>query len=426
MKRRTALSDLGHDGLVILSLVDVPSPGGGPADHERLSPEWLLWLFTEIVDEPDLLFCVEKTQGRVGYVQGHVHDGRAVWLEAQSNAFRSVGDELREDEEQALVALGWEAPNCGWPKPTVKGTWWPNFHREWPESCSVSSVASLAWLTLANVFGAEHAGDLELQIQRRRCGYRIGDQGPEPSPESMHRGFLDTEWEYSMVLEEIRRRHASDRVRSRGACPSCGARAVVPIVYGLPAPPYGDEEPPDVFHAGCLLPSERFEKICLDCHLTFNPLPPITLHLPASAGPNASGVEADDDEARADLVCARCGSLAGSIVLKARRAANADPFSSNEGMIVIEFPGVGTEVFPWEAFSHLAPMREVGLAIARQDLAALERVSWLLAPYWCERCDACYCAREYATEVIYEPQFGIDGSLMGKCPAGHEHFLRMG
>jgi ribosomal protein L40E len=55
------------------------------------------------------------------------------------------------------------------------------------------------------------------------------------------------------------------------ACPRCGARDVVPVVYGLPAPEAtAAEDRGELVLGGCLVGDEDAELVCRQCHA---PLP---------------------------------------------------------------------------------------------------------------------------------------------------------
>ena len=55
------------------------------------------------------------------------------------------------------------------------------------------------------------------------------------------------------------------------------------------------------------------------------------------------------------------------------------------------------------------------------DPAALRRIDWELAPFYCPDCAQNYCRADWRTYVLFDE--GFYDCTMGRCPRGHEHMI---
>ena len=55
------------------------------------------------------------------------------------------------------------------------------------------------------------------------------------------------------------------------------------------------------------------------------------------------------------------------------------------------------------------------------DPAALRRIDWELAPFYCPDCAQNYCRADWRTYVLLDE--GFYDCTMGRCPRGHEHMI---
>ena len=55
------------------------------------------------------------------------------------------------------------------------------------------------------------------------------------------------------------------------------------------------------------------------------------------------------------------------------------------------------------------------------DPAALRRIDWELAPFYCPGCAQNYCRADWRTSFLFDE--GSCDCTMGRCPRGHEHMI---
>ena len=87
--------------------------------------------------------------------------------------------------------------------------------------------------------------------------------------------------------------------------------------------------------------------------------------------------------------------------------------------------GVVVDYFGGTAWKHAeAPayraVREI-LSGEAPDPAALRRIDWELAPFYCPDCAQSYCRADWRTYVLFDE--GFYDCTMGRCPRGHEHMI---
>lgn len=63
----------------------------------------------------------------------------------------------------------------------------------------------------------------------------------------------------------------------------------------------------------------------------------------------------------------------------------------------------------------------VAAALGAGDAAALYAIDDEFAPFWCPRCEACYCRTHYVAVTLFDD--GFFDEIRGTCPAGHERRL---
>jgi hypothetical protein len=55
------------------------------------------------------------------------------------------------------------------------------------------------------------------------------------------------------------------------------------------------------------------------------------------------------------------------------------------------------------------------------DPAALRRIDWELAPFYCPECGRNYCRADWDTVALFDE--GFYECTMGTCPGGHRHMV---
>lgn len=94
------------------------------------------------------------------------------------------------------------------------------------------------------------------------------------------------------------------------------------------------------------------------------------------------------------------------------------PQSHRRDGIVVDYFG-GTAWKLAEVQTYLA-VREIFSGEA-PDPAALRRIDWELAPFYCPDCGQNYCRADWHGRVLFDD--GFYGCTMGTCPRGHEHMI---
>jgi predicted RNA-binding Zn-ribbon protein involved in translation (DUF1610 family) len=128
-------------------------------------------------------------------------------------------------------------------------------------------------------------------------------------------------------------------------------------------------------------------------------------------------------EGAASFRCAACGEVAAAV-----KAVPADvpvdmgpPLGSQSpqrnGLVVDYFCGT-----VWMAAGPGTYAAVHAILNAEQpDPAALRRIDWELAPFYCPECELTYCRADWDTYVLYDE--GFYDCTMGTCPAGHRHMV---
>ena len=127
--------------------------------------------------------------------------------------------------------------------------------------------------------------------------------------------------------------------------------------------------------------------------------------------------------AAASFWCAACGEMAG-VVKVARAGATVDmgpPLGAEtydrDAVIVDYFLGTaGTFADP----ASLDAVQEV-VGSDAPDPAALRRIDWEFAPFYCPDCDLNYCRADWHTYVLMDE--GFYDCTMGVCLAGYRHMV---
>ena len=60
-------------------------------------------------------------------------------------------------------------------------------------------------------------------------------------------------------------------------------------------------------------------------------------------------------------------------------------------------------------------------ALLSQNAAQLYAIDGEYAPFWCPKCECCYCGKHYTSETVFEDVF-FD-CIYGTCPKGHKRIL---
>ena len=108
--------------------------------------------------------------------------------------------------------------------------------------------------------------------------------------------------------------------------------------------------------------------------------------------------------AERDFLCSICGKHAATVQLRA-------------GQVAIES-------FACRSESSISPSDEETLraAISSGDMRALHECDSEFAPFFCPRCNACYCGEHWKHWDVFEDDGWFD-CVQGICPQGHERTL---
>jgi hypothetical protein len=90
---------------------------------------------------------------------------------------------------------------------------------------------------------------------------------------------------------------------------------------------------------------------------------------------------------------------------------------SRDGIVVDYFLGTVWKLADAATFGNV---REI-LSGEQPDPAALRRIDWKLAPFFCPDCDQSYCRADWHTSVLVDD--GFYECTMGTCPGGHKHMV---
>jgi hypothetical protein len=128
----------------------------------------------------------------------------------------------------------------------------------------------------------------------------------------------------------------------------------------------------------------------------------------------------------ATFVCAHCGRDAATVSVRPRGVGDPGlaqaPFGIDYDRVVVE---AGTLSTSTGGTNVDAVLPAVLVAVVTGDPAALFAADFEMAPFWCPRCQASYCAEEWSRWPVYADDYpGWFEELRGRCPAGHERMLR--
>ena len=128
-------------------------------------------------------------------------------------------------------------------------------------------------------------------------------------------------------------------------------------------------------------------------------------------------------EGAASFRCAACGEMAAVVdAVPAGRTADMGPplgrqLQSRDGVVVDYFGGTAWKRAEAPAYQAV---REI-LSGEAPDPAALRRIDWELASFYCPDCAQNYCRADWRTYVLFDE--GSCDCTMGRCPRGHEHMI---
>lgn len=117
--------------------------------------------------------------------------------------------------------------------------------------------------------------------------------------------------------------------------------------------------------------------------------------------------EAPETVAAAEFSCSLCGKLAGRIELtrdSERTEVRRVSFSSEMG-----------------ARPPAETCERVRAAIEARDMRELFAIDLEYTPFYCPRCDLCYCGEHWKWQAFYEGCFY--DCIRGHCPKGHYRML---
>jgi hypothetical protein len=121
--------------------------------------------------------------------------------------------------------------------------------------------------------------------------------------------------------------------------------------------------------------------------------------------------------------CAECGEVAG--VVRAARAYTPVDMGPPLGVETADRDGLVVGYFLGTAWLAAQPgALEALQALIDQgdtDPVALRRLERALAPFYCPDCQLNYCARDWATSVLFHE--GFYDCTTGTCPRGHWHLV---
>ncbi len=137
--------------------------------------------------------------------------------------------------------------------------------------------------------------------------------------------------------------------------------------------------------------------------------------------PNGLGQRAGG--AAASFRCAECGEMAAVVkAVPAGRPADMGPplgrqLQNRDGVVVDRFGGTTWKRAEAPAYQAVCEI----LSGEAPDPAALRRIDWELAPFYCPDCAQNYCRADWRTAVMFDE--GFYDCTMGRCPRGHEHMI---
>ena len=106
-------------------------------------------------------FLVLTVKGGNRFVQFMDQGGYGLRMEAVSDYYLPEDEHLTEDDYATLRKLGWKAPTTLPDAFGHEADGSPNYHLDLARPVPYDDVAILAVMTLANVYGARHPGNLE-------------------------------------------------------------------------------------------------------------------------------------------------------------------------------------------------------------------------------------------------------------------------
>ena len=128
-------------------------------------------------------------------------------------------------------------------------------------------------------------------------------------------------------------------------------------------------------------------------------------------------------EAAASFRCGACGELAAVVkAVPAGQAADMGPplglqRQDRDGIVVDYFFGTAWKLADTATYRDV---REI-LSGEAPDPAALRRIDWELAPFYCPECGQNYCRADWHAYVLVDE--GFYDRTMGTCPGGHKHMV---
>jgi predicted RNA-binding Zn-ribbon protein involved in translation (DUF1610 family) len=128
-------------------------------------------------------------------------------------------------------------------------------------------------------------------------------------------------------------------------------------------------------------------------------------------------------EAAASFRCGACGEMAAVVkAVPANQPADMGPplglqRQKSDGIVVDYFFGTAWKLASAATYTQV---REI-LSGAAPDPAALRKIDWELAPFYCPECGQNYCQADWNSYVLFDQ--GSYDCTMGTCPDGHKHMM---
>jgi hypothetical protein len=150
------------------------------------------------------------------------------------------------------------------------------------------------------------------------------------------------------------------------------------------------------------------------------------------SGPRGQVVRADDyskqagqrtGEAAVSFRCAECGEMPAVVkIVPAGHMADMGPplgpqVQRRDGVVVDYFGGTAWKLADAPVYQAVCEI----LSGEAPDPAALRRVDWELAPFYCPDCALNYCRADWRSYVSFDE--GFYDCTRGRCPRGHEHMI---
>ncbi len=119
-----------------------------------------------------------------------------------------------------------------------------------------------------------------------------------------------------------------------------------------------------------------------------------------------------DIVAEASFSCSICNKFAGSIQLKGSKSSVQCTCKNFAGEMIV-------------SFRDKIIIKKYSTALDSKDLNTLFSTDFETVPFYCPKCNACYCGDHYVTMPLFDPEESMYyDSLKGTCPQGHTRMLQ--